>query len=98
MFLEILQDSQENTCARVSFLKKLQAWGLQLYQKETLAQVFSCESCKISKNTFSYRTRPVNSENSCFWNSEKALNKQLVDNFVVKIFTTDFQRSFYPKI
>ena len=29
--LEILQHSQENTSARVSFLIKLQAWGLQLY-------------------------------------------------------------------
>ena len=38
VFLEILQNSQENTCARVS------------------SQVFSCEFCKISKNTFSYRT------------------------------------------
>ena len=27
--------------------------GLQLYRKETLAQVFSCEFCEISKNTFS---------------------------------------------
>ena len=27
--------------------------------KETLAQVFSCEFCKISKNTFSCRTPPV---------------------------------------
>ena len=25
-------------------------------KKETLAQVFSCGFCKISKNTFSYRT------------------------------------------
>ena len=25
-------------------------------KKETLAQVFSCEFCEISKNTFSYRT------------------------------------------
>ena len=31
VFLEILQNSQENTCTRVSFLIKLQAWGLQLY-------------------------------------------------------------------
>ena len=53
MFLEISQNSQENTCARVSFLIKWQAW------KETLAQVFSCEFYKISKNTFSYRTPPV---------------------------------------
>ena len=28
-------------------------------KKETLAQVFSCEFCLISKDTFSYRTPPV---------------------------------------
>ena len=28
-------------------------------KKETLAQVFSCEFCEISKNTFSYRAPPV---------------------------------------
>ena len=28
-------------------------------KKETLAQVFSCEFCEISKDTFSYRTPPV---------------------------------------
>ena len=28
-------------------------------KKETLAQVFSCEFCEISKNTFSYRTTQV---------------------------------------
>ena len=33
MFLEISQNSQENPCARVSFLIKLQASGLQLYYK-----------------------------------------------------------------
>ena len=31
VFLEISQSSQESTCARVSFLITLQAWGLQLY-------------------------------------------------------------------
>ena len=31
LFLEISQNSQENTCARVSFLIKLQAWGLERY-------------------------------------------------------------------
>ena len=44
VFIEISQNSQENTCTRVSFLIKLQAWGL--------AQVFCCEFCEISKNTF----------------------------------------------
>ena len=33
VFLEISQNSQENTCVRVSFLIKLQAQGQQLYQK-----------------------------------------------------------------
>ena len=28
-------------------------------KKETRAQVFSCEFCKISRKTFSYRTPPV---------------------------------------
>ena len=41
VFLKISQISQENTCARVSF-----------FIKETLAQMFSCEFCEISKNTF----------------------------------------------
>ena len=58
VFLEISQNSQENTCARVSFLIKLQA-SCNFIKKETLAQVFSCEFCEISKNTFSYRTPPV---------------------------------------
>ena len=31
VFLNISQNSQENTCARVSFLIKLQASALQLY-------------------------------------------------------------------
>ena len=52
VFLEISQNSQENTCARVSFL-------IKFIKKETLAQVFSCEFYEISKNTFSYRTPPV---------------------------------------
>ena len=43
-------NSQENTCARASFLINSQAWGLQLYLKKTLAHAFSCEFCEISKN------------------------------------------------
>ena len=38
--LEISQNLQKNTCARVFFSIK------------SLTQVFSCEFCKISKNTF----------------------------------------------
>ena len=58
-FLEISQNSQESTCARVSFSIKFQAEACNFIQKETLAQLFSCEFCKISKNSFSYRTPPV---------------------------------------
>ena len=49
---KFLQDSQENTCARVSFLIKLQALSCNFIKKETLAQVVACEFCKITKNTF----------------------------------------------
>ena len=55
LFLETSQNSQEKNCARVSFLKK-----------ETLAQVFSCEFCEISENTFSYRTPPVGTSEHYF--------------------------------
>ena len=41
VLLEISKNSQENTCASVSLLRKLQA------------QVFSCEFCEISKEIFS---------------------------------------------
>ena len=35
-------------------------WGLRpATLKESLAQVFSCKFCEISKNTFYYRTLPV---------------------------------------
>ena len=57
--LKISQNSQENTCARVIFLVKLQVLAYNFIKEETMAQVFSCESCKIYKNTFSYRTPPV---------------------------------------
>ena len=34
------------------FLKSCRPSGLQLYLKETPAQVFSCEYCQIFKNTY----------------------------------------------
>ena len=40
MFWEISQNSQENTCARVSFFNKV------------AGEVFSCDFYEISKNTF----------------------------------------------
>ena len=49
---------------RISFLIKLQASAW----KETLAQVFSCEFCKISKKTFSNKISPVAA--SHFWENK----------------------------
>ena len=59
VFLKILQNSQENTCARVFFL-------ITFIKKENLAQSLSCEFCEIfkkisqnlsleKKSTFLYR-------------------------------------------
>ena len=39
--------TQENTCTRVSFLKKF-----NFIKKATLARVFSCGFCEIAKNIF----------------------------------------------
>ena len=50
-FLEISQNSQENTCA---FFNKVASGNY--VKKETLAQVFSREFYEISKNIFYYRT------------------------------------------
>ena len=47
-FLKIWQNSQEDTCARVSFFN--------FVKKETLVQVVSIEFCEISKKTFFHRT------------------------------------------
>ena len=53
MFLKNSQNSQENTCARVSFLVK---FIINFIKKEALALVFSCEFHESFKNTFFYRT------------------------------------------
>ena len=66
LFLKIPQNSQENTRTRVSLLIKLQspASVCNFIKKETLLQVFSCEFCEISTNTFSYRTPLVSASTS----------------------------------
>ena len=53
----------KHLCQRL-FLIKLQAKTCSFIKKESLAQVFSCEFCEISKNTFSYRTPPVAASDS----------------------------------
>ena len=56
----------KHTCPRISFLIKLQAPACNFIKKETLAQVFSREFRKISKNTFSYITPPEAASVWCF--------------------------------
>ena len=41
------------------FFNKVAGAASNFIKKETLAQVFSCEFCKIFKKSFSYRTPPV---------------------------------------
>ena len=45
VFLEVSQNSQKSPVPECNFI-----------EKETLAEVFSCEFCEISKNIFYYRT------------------------------------------
>ena len=52
MFLQMLQNAQENILARIPFFIKLQASTYSVIKKETLAQLFSCEFCEILKKTF----------------------------------------------
>ena len=40
----------------LNYSLQLQTSACNFIKKETLAQVFSCEFCEISKNTFSYKT------------------------------------------
>ena len=81
VLLETSQNSQENICARASFLIK-----------KTLAQVFSCEFCEISENTFFYRT----AFGGCFLRKssfEKIFNSFLMTSVVLSIklyLTQDF--------
>ena len=49
VLLQILQKSQENTCARVSFSDKVACWGRNFNKKVTLEQLFSWKFCGIFK-------------------------------------------------
>ena len=83
MFLQTLQNSLENTCAKVSYLIKLQVLPCNFIKKETLAQGFSFEFCEISKNTFftehvwtnaSLDLHLIKHQIIPFWNIKEALN------------------------
>ena len=57
MFLKILQNSQENTCAGVSFLIKFQGFGF--IKKGAVKQLCTCEFCEIFTNIFFKGSSPV---------------------------------------
>ena len=74
MFLEISQNLQENTCARVSFLIKFQTWGLQLYWKVSGTGVFLWILRNFQEH-LSYST-PLD---GCFWRKKKNRKTLYID-------------------
>ena len=52
VFLEISQNLQENTCARVSFLIKLQAWPTTLLKKRLWQRCFPVNFVKFLRRPF----------------------------------------------
>ena len=71
------------------FLIKLQAWHATLLKRRlsALAQVFSCEFCEISKNTFSYRA-PLVSVSALYFSSSEV--SQSVVHYVYAGFGLNF--------
>ena len=57
-----MQYSQESFCVGVSF--GISPLGLQLYQRENLIQVFSCEYSEIFKNTSFEKQLPTAASNN----------------------------------
>ena len=51
--------TEKHLCHSLFFNKVAGLRTATLSKKETLAQVFYCEFCKISKNTFPYKIPPV---------------------------------------
>ena len=52
LFLNISQNSQENTCDRVFFLKSCRPWPVTILKKWIWHRCFPVSSEKIFKNTF----------------------------------------------
>ena len=67
------------------FFNKVAGQACNFIKKETLAQVFSCEFCEISKNTFFYRTPLVAA-------SESSKHKILTIHFYLLLFWMEFGR------
>ena len=63
------------------FFNKVAGLACNLIKKEILAQLFSFEFCKISKNTYSYRTPPL-AASECSRNL--GFEKQTDQNFITQ--------------
>ena len=59
------------------------AEACKFIKKETLAQVFSCEFCEISKNIFTYRTSPMAASDNC--NVKKKLSVYIIKQILFKL-------------
>ena len=96
MFLEVSQNSQENTCARVSFLIKLQTEACNFIKKETLTQVFSYEFCEISKNIFFRRTPLVAASVIRYQKTKQAKNgeKTIFERLYGAVFQFFMQKNY----
>ena len=88
VFLDILQNSQENTCARVSFLIKLQTEAWNFTKKETLAQGFSVNFAKFLRIPFS-RNPPDNC--SCVFKRDYGTSAKEILQIVVLHFLHHYQ-------
>ena len=58
VFRNFTKFTRKHLCQSL-FFNKVAGLACNFIKTETLAQVFSCEFCEISKNTYSYRTPPV---------------------------------------
>ena len=86
VFLEISRNSQENTCARVSFLKKCRPEACNFFKKETLAQEFSSEFCEISKNSFFTEYLWATTFTSAIENSQILIFRRITFHFCLQQF------------
>ena len=87
VFLEISQNSQENTCASVSFLIKLQAVPATLLKKRPWHRCFPVNFLKfLQEHLFTQNT-----SGGCFWGSRSKDNQimifgQLIEHNMRNIF------------
>ena len=54
IFRNFAKFTRKHLCQSLSS-NRVAGWGLQLYKKETLTQMFFCEFCEIFKTTFFYK-------------------------------------------